>query len=310
MFEQVEGLDRLLKQNLHNSIGELNDIHAELITVEGELAEQSIACPLGSVPGLAQKLSEINERLVAKDDVLNVLRMISTFNPEQRDANMHVVSLLAEINSESPDMSVVLRMFAQLCQIRAVEENVLNMTGGRKGPAISQGMGQIQLATGTCFYEGKHGRKNFEEAAWHLYAVVDAGRSEAFYFLGMLYLHGNNVARCNVTAKKYFQLGSDARDPAAMTQLGRCYLFSVGVVKNIEVGMECLKNAACGRDPYGMSNYSWYNLHGLNTDVNYSLAHLKRPRRDMVKMYSDSAMSMVSQLIEILKRHLIVIQKQ
>ncbi len=80
------------------------------------------------------------------------------------------------------------------------------------------------------------------------------------------------MKRCNVTAKKFFQLGSDARDPATMTQLSRCYFFSVGVEKDTEVGMWCLKQAAEAEDSYDTGTYSWYKLHGLNTNVNYLLA--------------------------------------
>ncbi len=272
MFEQLQSLDGLQTQILQNSIEDFNDIRAELDTVEHKLSDLSRARTFMSSPELVQKLSEINVRLAAKDDVLNILGMIAAFNLEQRNTHNLVVSLLTELNAKPPDMSTVQRKFAQLCQIRAIEEDIQNMTEERKGRGISQRMGYMHLATGTCLYEGKYGRKNFEEASQHLHAAVDAGRSEAYYFLGMLYLHGNGVARCNLTAKKFFQLGSDAQDPAAMTQLGRCYLFSVGVEKDSEVGMEYIKNAARGRDPYGMSNYSWYKLHGLNTDANYSLA--------------------------------------
>ena len=103
-------------------------------------------------------------------------------------------------------MSVVRRKFAHVCRKRAMEEDIQNMTEERKGHGISSKTGYMHLATGTCLYEGNYGRKNFEEAAQHLHAAVYAGRSEAFYFLGMLYLHGNGVRRCNVTVRKFSSL--------------------------------------------------------------------------------------------------------
>ncbi len=54
-----------------------------------------------------------------------------------------------------------------------------------------------------------------------------------------------------------------------MTQLGRCHLFSIGFEKDNAVGMEYLKQAAQAEDPNGLEIYSWYKLHGLNTDVDY-----------------------------------------
>ncbi len=40
------------------------------------------------------------------------------------------------------------------------------------------------------------------------------------------------------------------------------------------MGLGYVKQAAQAEDPYGMATYSWYKLHGLDTDVNYSLAFI------------------------------------
>ncbi len=210
-------------QTLHNSIEGFNDIRAELIAVNRKLSDLSRARIFISSPELVQKLTEIDSRIAANDNVLSILGMIGEFILDQRNYKLYVVSLLTELNLKLPDMQAIHRKLAHLCRIRAIEKEIQNMIEEPRR------MGRMHLATGTCLYEGKFGRKNFEEAAQHFRAAADAGRSEAFCFLGKLYLYGKGVERCNATAKRFFRLGADAGYAAAMTLLGRCFLFSVGV---------------------------------------------------------------------------------
>ncbi len=102
-FEQLQTLDGLRTQILHNSTEDFNNIRVDLDTVEHKLSDLSRARTFISSPELMQKLSEIDARLAAKDEALNILGMISAFNLEQRNTNIHVVSLLTELNSKLPD---------------------------------------------------------------------------------------------------------------------------------------------------------------------------------------------------------------
>ncbi len=115
------------------------------------------------------------------------LGMIGASNLEQRTTNIH--------DSKSRDMSAVQRRLHGL-RGHSKNDRVTKILG------ISQRMGYLQQATGTCWTEGKYGRKKFQEAAQNLYAAVDAGEVKpiSFYDLptrsGCEKCSGNDATRC------------------------------------------------------------------------------------------------------------------
>ncbi len=73
------------------------------------------------------------------------------------------------------------------------------------------------LATGIAFYEGNRSvQKDFQKAARYLNAALNAGNSEAHYYLGMLYRNGWGVQISNKTVFEYYDKGTRLKDPKSL----------------------------------------------------------------------------------------------
>ncbi len=53
--------------------------------------------------------------------------------------------------------------------------------------------------------------------------------------------YGQGVKVCNIMSKNLFQLDAEAGDPAAVSQLGQCYDFGIGVEKSPAEALKWLK---------------------------------------------------------------------
>ncbi len=87
----------------------------------------------------------------------------------------------------------------------------------------------------------------------------------------MLYKNGLGVKRCDMTCKNFFQCGTDAGVPAAMSERGQCYDKGIGIERDPLKAVEYVKQGVAGNDPQGYALYAFYNLHGHNVAVNPSL---------------------------------------
>ncbi len=78
------------------------------------------------------------------------------------------------------------------------------------------------------------------------------------------------MENCDIAAKDFFQQGTDARVPAAMSELERCYDEGIGVERDPVKAVGYVKQAVSGDDTRRYSLYAWYNLHGHNVTANAS----------------------------------------
>ena len=181
--------------------------------------------------------------------------------------------MLKKLSENSPNYELLESRISELCQMKMVDESIRQITVRRKGYRIAQMKGYVHLSTGENLYYCKEGVTDFSSAAQHFHAAANLGWSQAYYYLGMLYMKGLGVERCDVTCKNFFQMGADASHPSAIAQLACCYDEGIGVEKSPRKSVLLAKKAAKCGDPYGMGFYAWIKLHGYNTDVNHSLAY-------------------------------------
>ena len=222
--------------------------------------------------GLFAKLQDIDAGLAAKDEVLKILALMCTVNVEIRPNHDEVVSMLRELHKTSPNFELLDNRISELCQMKMVDDSMRQITVRRKGYRIDQMTGYVHLSTGENLYYCKHGVTDFSAAAQHFHAAANLGWSQAYYYLGMLYLKGLGVEQCDVTCKNFFQMGADANHPSAIGQLAGCFDEGIGMEKSPMKSVLLAKKAAKRGDPFSMAFYAWIKLNGYNTDVNHSVA--------------------------------------
>ena len=272
IFEPLHALERKHSEILSNTVEEFENISDKLSDIQEKITSRTNAQKFLPYAGLIAKLNEIIERLAAKDDVLKILALICTANVEFRANHDHIVSMLEEVSEKSPNFELFESKISELCQMKMIDESIRQITERRKGYRISQMTGYVHLSTGANLYFYKHGVRDLIAAAQHFHAAANLGWSQAYYYLGMLYMHGLGVERCDLTCRNFFQTGADADYPAAIAQLSRCYNDGIGVEKSPLKSVLLAKQAAERGDPHGMSFYAYCKLDGYCTEVNHSLA--------------------------------------
>ena len=121
---------------------------------------------------------------------------------------------------------------------------------------MNQMAGFVHLPTRVCLYKAEFGVQNFTVAAQCFNSAVRMGWTQGYYYLGMLYKDGLGVERCDITAKNFFQYGTEAGVPAAMSELGRCYDQGIGVERGPSKAVEFVKQGVAGNDPLGHAFYA------------------------------------------------------
>ncbi len=110
------------------------------------------------------------------------------------------------------------------------------------------------------------------KATSYLNAILNAGKSEANYYLGMMRKFGNGRSQCNIAAFEFFNAGTRANDPKAMSQLALFCFTGTGVEVNPFGGIALAEQAADAEDPIGLSVLSYHKLYGYHTNKNPFLA--------------------------------------
>ena len=252
-FEPLHLLGGEQSRILSDTVQEFENICEQLLSIQGKVMNHSTARKFLTSSGLVAKLKDIDAFLAAKDDVLKIMVLMCTVNLEIRSNHEEVVSMLKELRGTSPNFKVLESRISELCQIEIVDDSIRQITERRKGYRIAQMTGYVHLSTGENLYYCKHGVRDFSAAAQHFHAAANLGWSQAYYYLGMLYMKGLGVERCDITCKSFLQMGADANYPAAMAQLSRCYDDGIGVDRSPLKSALLAKQAAEGGDPYGMS---------------------------------------------------------
>ncbi len=266
-LNHLHALDGLQSEILEEAIQEFESICQELIAIQDKVVNRSYVRKILLAPEILEKLNDITSRLAKKDDTLKLLGMIGAFNAEHRSNCAQIFNKLKSMGSSASSPEGKLEEF---CQMKVVVRAVKEITKQTKGYSMNQMTGFIHLSTGVCLYKAEFRVQNYEVAAQHFNSAVRMGWSQGYYYLGMLYKSGLGVEKCNITAKNFFQYGTDAGVPAAMSELGQCYDEGIGVERDPVKAVEFVKRGVAGNDPRGYALYAYYNLHGHNIAVNTS----------------------------------------
>ena len=271
-FELLDVLGGEQSRILLDTVHEFENIRDELLNIQEKVTNRMTPRTFVSSPGLIAKLSDSDARLAVKNNVLKIVALLCKVNVEIRSNHEEPKYIFKELRKTSPNFELLESRIAGLTQMKIVDDSIREITVRRKGYRIDQITGYVRLFTGKNLYYCKHGVRDFSAAAQHFHAAANLGWSQAYYYLGMLYMNGWGVERCDVTCKNFFQMGADANYPSAVARLAGCYDEGIGVEKSPIRSVLLAKQAAKGGDPFGMGYYAWTKLFGYNTEVNHSIA--------------------------------------
>ncbi len=147
-----------------------------------------------------------------------------------------------------------------------------------KWDIMSLSIGLFHLSAGVHLYKAESGVQDFEVVAQHFNFAIRMGWIQGHYYLGMLYKSGFGVERCDITARNFFEQGTDTGVAAAVSELRRCYDEGIGVERDSSKAVEFVKRSVQRSDPLGYVLRAYYNLHGHNNPVNPSCG-LKMAKR-------------------------------
>jgi len=220
-------------------------------------------------PEILQQLNHIGVRLAKEDETLKLMGMVGGLNAEHRSNIAHACH---ELKSRNLCSSSSTARIEKVCQVTVVQRAVYEIRQQTKVYNTSLLTGFVHLSTGVCLYKAEFVLQNFEAAAQHFRSALRTGWVEAYYYLGVLYKHGLGVTRCDITAKNYFQLGTNAGVPAAMIHLGDWYDEGIGVERDTERAVGLIRGAVARNAPGAFGILAWYSLHGHNMPANLPLA--------------------------------------
>ncbi len=154
--------------------------------------------------------------------------------------------------------------------MKIVQQTVKEIPKRTERYNMDQMAGFVHLSAGVCLYKAEFGVHIFEAAAQHFNSAVKMGWTQGYYYPGMLYRKGLGVEPCDITAKNFFQQGTDAGVPAAMSEPGQCYDEGIGVEYHPAKAVELVRRSVARKDRKGYAFYACYNLHGHSVAVNTS----------------------------------------
>ena len=226
---------------------------------------------------------EIQARLAGKESNTEILGMVSSLTVRNSTDGTTLKQVQIEnalAKKRSFDTEAAERMLVYLCLSITLEVNAaLNAHSHRRWDWLGAINPTDKLIIGVFFYKGTTGVIDYEKAACHLRAAVRGGAGEGYYYLVLMYRNGEGVEECNVTAVEVFQKGVRANDAAAMTALGQCYLYGVGVARSRENGVKYVEMGADRDDPIGLSVCGCHKMYGYNTRKNLTTSFqlIKKP---------------------------------
>ncbi len=267
-------VESILSLFIEETIAEFEAIHHQLLVIQEKVMNRTIARSVLTSPSTLEQLKEIEQRLREKEHNIKVMGMIAKLDVDQRSSSndmRHGFSkVLTELDAHSNGVQPARSMFCHVCQRRYSKSKSLVLENQCREERWAENIDlDDRLATGIAFYEGNRCiRKDFFKAARYLNAALDAGHSEANYYLGMLYRTGSGVQMCNETAFQFFEKGTRAKDPKAMAELAECYIFGIGVDVNGPLAVAHAKMASDAGDPKGMYWRGLQKMYGCTTDRN------------------------------------------
>ncbi len=261
-------VESVLSYFINETVGEFERIRDEFLLIQEKVMNRPMARSVLASPATLAQLKEILSCLKQKEQNIKLMGMIAKLDVGlqscAKDVKEGFTKVLVELNTQSEDVRPAKAMFCHICRMQLLNS---------EGRWIEEIDSEDKLATGIAFYEGNRSvHKDFLKAARYLNSALNAGNSEAYYYLGMLYRYGNGVQRCNKTAFDYFEKGSRSKDPKAMGELSVCYMFGEGVEVNSALASAYSKLSAEGGDPHGMFQRAEHKLFGIITDKNIKVA--------------------------------------
>ncbi len=264
----LPGVESVLSLFINETVEDFERICDELLLIQEKVTNRTTARSVLASPATLSDLKEILSRLKQKDENIKLMGMIAKLEVGLQscatDIREGFAKVLMELNAQSEDLRPVKAMLCHVCRTQLLNS----------GDQWIEEIDSVdKLATGIAFYEGSQSvPKDLQKAARYLNAALNAGNSEAYYYLGMLYRSGGGVEKCNITAFKYFEKGTRSKDPKSMAQLSACYWYGEGVELSDPLAVAYAKMSAEAGDPYGMYLRAEHTLYGTITGRNISVA--------------------------------------
>ncbi len=262
-------VESVLSYFINETVEEFERIRDELLFIQEKVMNRPMARSVLASPATLAQLNEISSCLKQKEQNIKLMGMIAKLDVGlqscAKDVKQGFTKVLVKLNTQSEDVRLAKAMLCHVCRMRLLNS---------EGRWIEEIDSEDKLATGIAFYEGNRSvRKDFQKAARYLNSALNAGNSEAYYYLGMMHRSGSGVQKCNLTAFEYFEKGTRAKDPKSMAQLSVAYWFGEGVELNDPLACAYAKMSAEAGDPFGMFLLAEHKLYGIITDKNLSVAY-------------------------------------
>ena len=113
------------------------------------------------------------------------------------------------------------------------------------------------IRLGEMFRNGDGVDQNFQQALSYFQQAADKGNGEAMNYIAWIYNGGGyGVTRDEKLAFQWYKKAAEAGDANGMSNLSLCYLWKIGVPKNINNAMYWMRKAAENGAYYGMLQYA------------------------------------------------------
>ena len=280
-LELLQNTNGVLSRLVGETVEEFNSIEGDLQTIREKVTKRTKLRATASSSGTLAQLKEISARLEQKEQSIKLMGLVGklivengTIANDVRDIRSVLTLLATQLGIQSVGTEPVHALLRQVYQAKCIESTTTLDVSQRRVEGWMKSMDSMdKLAIGISYYKGNEDvPKDFSKAARYLHAARNDGKTEANYYLGMMYRSGWGVHRCNATAFSLFQEGSRAKHPAAMTEYGASFIMGVGTEHNQSLGYAYVKMGAEGGDPRGMHMLSWQKLYGFDQEKNPRLA--------------------------------------
>ncbi|KAK8857623.1 hypothetical protein M9Y10_016029 [Tritrichomonas musculus] len=125
---------------------------------------------------------------------------------------------------------------------------------------------------GCMYLEGNGVKQDYVRAREYLEKAAESNYPSSFNNLGTFYYLGLGVKQDFEKAKKYFELGSKHNDPNSFINLGKIYLYGRGVPKDYLMAHKCFLQASESQNPIAYNSLGYLYQEGLGVQQDFKEA--------------------------------------
>ncbi len=227
--------------------------------IKGKLTNRTTPRTVLSSPATLSQLKEVTLRLKRKEQTINLMGLIGMLKQQHHlaadDIRDCFSNILAHLTKDSGDFHSVKALLCQICQGKFTKASgLVNVMRRREGTWMYNLDPTDKLSLGNSFYEvSSCVPQDHFKAERYLNTTLNAGKWEANYYLDLMSTSGKGLTQCNLRALEFYNAGTRAKYPKAMTRLSIFYFSGTAVEVNQPHGIMLVGQAAKAEDPAGLS---------------------------------------------------------